>query len=70
MSYFQLAKNIGRKNTMVMKILPHIQYYDESTKMQKNAKNIFENIFKIFFENWRKLVIFKKYLKINQYSTI
>ena len=42
-----------------MKILPHVQNCDASTKMPKNWKNNFGNIFKKIIENWRKLVIFK-----------
>ena len=59
---------------MVMKFFPHVQNCGPSIKMQKNRKNNFGNIFKIFSENcWnifrksakrgRKTPIFEKYFK-------
>ena len=34
---------------IIMKILPHVQNCDGSSKMQKNQKHYFGNIFKIMF---------------------
>ena len=63
MLHFQVAKKIWRKKGMVMKILPHVQNCGASTKMPKNWKNNFGNIFKIFFKNRRFTAAFRRFSK-------
>ena len=52
--FFQLAKQYEGKNTFMKNSL-----YVKNLLYEKNRKN-----FKIFFENQRILLIFKKYLKV------
>ena len=45
------------KKTMVMKILPHVQNCNASTKMPKNRKKDSGNIFKICFKIWQNFYL-------------
>ena len=64
--FFSLQKNM--KKTMIMKILPHVQNCNASTKMPKNRKNDSGNIFKLFFEIWQILISFKIFFENHQFS--
>ena len=48
---------------MVMKFFPHVQNCGPSIKIQKNRKNNFGNIFKIFFKNRRFTAAFRRFSK-------
>jgi len=62
---FQMTKKLWRKKSMIMKISANVKNCFTSSKMPKNQKKIFGNIFKIFFENqqicaenWSRVRIF------------
>ena len=68
--FISSLQKIWRKKPMVMEISPHIQNSGASRKMPKDSKNNLGNIFKIFFENRRIVLIFKKYFFLKMFPKL